>query len=236
MLFVKQLRQSGECSRFRALIAKFLRLKQCERLVTSLKTHWRCNTERTYSIQFPPITYSYSGDIASIWSAIYRNWEKKLIYIYSSRLLQFPDFQTHIIKSAETQKSACEFSESSFQNYQIWLPVSPVRQRSLQWLPIDQRINFKICLLLYRAQLYNEPSCLKERLIPRPASNSTRYSTGLSFVAPLTRSVSDSSCVSQCVAQALEFISINTSHRGITSTLSQRQVNAMVAIDRYPKD
>ena len=75
--------------------------------------------------------------------------------------------------------------------------ISPAR-RSLHWLPIKHRIHYKICLLVYKTMLYNEPNYLRTRLVPRPTYHSTRYSAGLSFAVPHSRTVIGSSCFSVC--------------------------------------
>ncbi len=94
--------------------------------------------------------------------------------------------------------------------------ISPARQ-SLHWLPVKYRINYKICLLVYKTMLHNEPKYLKTRLIPRPTSHSTRYSAGLSFVVPHSRTVIGASCFSVCGPRLWNSLPISLR---ITNTLS----------------
>ena len=73
--------------------------------------------------------------------------------------------------------------------------ISPVR-KALHWLPVEQRIKYKICLLVYKTITYNQPSYLLTKLVTRPKNHSTRYSTGPSFIVPYARTTFGTHCFS----------------------------------------
>jgi hypothetical protein len=73
--------------------------------------------------------------------------------------------------------------------------ISPVR-KALHWLPVEQRIKYKICLLVYKTMTYGQPSYLLTRLTTRPKNHSTRYSTGPSFIVPHARTILGTRCFS----------------------------------------
>ena len=64
--------------------------------------------------------------------------------------------------------------------------IQPIR-KDLHWLPIKERINFKICLLTYKSLHNHQPIYLNDILIHPSHSISTRSSTSLALFLPSTR-------------------------------------------------
>jgi hypothetical protein len=66
--------------------------------------------------------------------------------------------------------------------------ITPVR-KSLHWLPIKERIDFKICLLVYKTMYYKEPSYLFSKLSIQANKYSTRSSSAIVLSLSHTRTV-----------------------------------------------
>jgi hypothetical protein len=58
---------------------------------------------------------------------------------------------------------------------------------NLHWLPVKQRIDFKVLSLTYRSLHASAPSYLSELLIPQPTPRVTRSSDSGRLVVPLTK-------------------------------------------------
>ena len=66
--------------------------------------------------------------------------------------------------------------------------ITPVR-KSLHWLPIKERIDFKICLLVYKTLHYKEPTYLLSKLHVQANKYSTRSSSAIVLSLSHTRTV-----------------------------------------------
>ena len=64
--------------------------------------------------------------------------------------------------------------------------IQPVLQK-LHWLPVSQRITYKIALLTFKALLYKEPSYLFELLTPYQPTCSLRSSNLQLLSVPVTK-------------------------------------------------
>ena len=51
--------------------------------------------------------------------------------------------------------------------------ITPLR-KELHWLPVSARINFKLCLLTYKALNFSQPTYLRDKLVYHPAQCRTR--------------------------------------------------------------
>jgi hypothetical protein len=60
--------------------------------------------------------------------------------------------------------------------------------RKLHWLPIDQRITFKLAALTYKTLHYNQPTYLLELLHPKATPRTLRSSNQNLLDIPLTKS------------------------------------------------
>ena len=75
--------------------------------------------------------------------------------------------------------------------------ITPVR-RCLHWLPIKERIHFKICLLVYKTLHYNQPTYLLTKLNVQTQKYSTRSSSVTVLTLPRTRTVLGTRAFSVC--------------------------------------
>ena len=66
--------------------------------------------------------------------------------------------------------------------------ITPVL-KSLHWLPVHQRISFKLGLIVYKTVNSGQPRYLKSVLIPQTYRHSTRSSDYLCLVIPKSRTV-----------------------------------------------
>ena len=64
--------------------------------------------------------------------------------------------------------------------------ITPVL-KSLHWLPIKQRIDFKVGVITYKTLHLNQPWYLQQMLTPQTYSHSTRSSDCMTLVVPRTK-------------------------------------------------
>ena len=70
----------------------------------------------------------------------------------------------------------------------MWAPArapTSAATRSLNWLPLDARILYKVCLLVFKALYYVKPSYLRDMLSIIPLERGLRSSDTLTLVEPL---------------------------------------------------
>jgi len=65
--------------------------------------------------------------------------------------------------------------------------ISPIL-RSLHWLPVEQRIQYKLLVLSYKTLLYNQPTYLRDLLTPHLPVRSLRSSHQHSLTTPFVKS------------------------------------------------
>jgi hypothetical protein len=92
-----------------------------------------------------------------------------------------PNSTTHSLQLVQNSLARAVYSSSKFDH------ATPLL-RKLHWLPIAQRISYKICLLTFKTLQHNFPSYLSELLVPYKSVRNLRSDSKNLLVIPPVRS------------------------------------------------